>query len=337
MNSDNIKASVIILAYNHSQTIVRAIDSVLGQRTDFKFEIVIAEDASTDDTRDICNEYARKYPEIIRLLPEAPNKGLVDNYFDALMQCRGEYAGDCAGDDEWIDAGRLQQQADILDSKPDDIAVISDWFISSDDSDISSSEIKGYSRYRHSLTGREMLLAVLGTRRHFPLLSAMLFRVKPLREVLELNPECLRRAEWGCEDLPLIAMLGQLGNIAYLPLKAARYYINPEGITNSADAGKTFDFYIKAAKCVVDLCEIHRVKVSEIREALDARTNYLAYLLLNSYTPERYDKFRRLCVSIPECISPKTGIYLRLMPSASGRSILKTLKQLKARIRKKTN
>lgn len=80
--------SVIILTYNQQHTIAQAIESVLAQDTsEYRVEIVIGDDGSTDATREICSGYAARYPERIRLMPEAPNKGVVRNYFDTLEAC----------------------------------------------------------------------------------------------------------------------------------------------------------------------------------------------------------------------------------------------------------
>jgi glycosyltransferase involved in cell wall biosynthesis len=56
-----VKVSVMILAYNHENYIRQALESVVGQRTNFRFEAVVGEDCSTDGTREIVREYARKY------------------------------------------------------------------------------------------------------------------------------------------------------------------------------------------------------------------------------------------------------------------------------------
>lgn len=88
-------ATVILLCYKQESTIRRAIESVLRQRCRYSYEILVADDASPDATRRICEEYATRYPETVRMLPPAPNKGLVDNYFDAVLASRGKYVADC--------------------------------------------------------------------------------------------------------------------------------------------------------------------------------------------------------------------------------------------------
>ena len=75
--------SVIVITYNEEKTIARTLDSILMQKCSLPIEIVIGEDNSTDGTRAVCEDYARRFPSIIRLMDKAPNKGLVDNFFDA--------------------------------------------------------------------------------------------------------------------------------------------------------------------------------------------------------------------------------------------------------------
>jgi glycosyltransferase involved in cell wall biosynthesis len=76
-----VTISVIVCTYNQEATIARALDAILAQQCTVPYEVIIGEDASTDNTRKICQEYAKKYPDIIRIMPEAPNKGIVDNYY----------------------------------------------------------------------------------------------------------------------------------------------------------------------------------------------------------------------------------------------------------------
>lgn len=112
--------SVVVICYNQEETIAHTLDSILAQKTVYPFEIIIGEDASpSDNTRYICERYALKFPEIIRLLPKAPNKGLLKNYADCLAESRGEYIATCAGDDWWHNVNKLQLQVEFLENNPD--------------------------------------------------------------------------------------------------------------------------------------------------------------------------------------------------------------------------
>ncbi|MDR3260116.1 MAG: glycosyltransferase [Fusobacteriaceae bacterium] len=113
---ENPLVSVIILAYNHEKYIVESINSILSQNCSFEFEFIIAEDCGTDNTKEICIEYQKKYPQKIKLYIQDTNKGLFQNYHDALSLCRGKYIAQCGGDDYWIDNSKLQKQVDFLES-----------------------------------------------------------------------------------------------------------------------------------------------------------------------------------------------------------------------------
>jgi len=84
------KVSVIVCTYNQEDTIGAALDSILAQKTDFDFEIVVADDCSADRTPAICREYAGRYPGKVRAIINEENKGIADNYYDTLYECRGK-------------------------------------------------------------------------------------------------------------------------------------------------------------------------------------------------------------------------------------------------------
>lgn len=113
------KVSVRMVAYNHERFIGEAIDSVLRQKVDFPYEIVIGEDCSTDNTRGILEEYRRRHPGIIRLLLNEKNRGSRCTTYRAREACRGKYIAFLDGDDYWTSPDKLQRQADLLDRNPD--------------------------------------------------------------------------------------------------------------------------------------------------------------------------------------------------------------------------
>lgn len=110
--------SVSIIAYNQEQYIEQALDSIVAQKTNFPFEIVIGDDASKDRTREICEGYVKRYPGVVRLLPKGPNLGMMKNHIRGIKACRGKYIALLESDDYWIDEYKLQKQFDALDSDP---------------------------------------------------------------------------------------------------------------------------------------------------------------------------------------------------------------------------
>lgn len=117
MIDENILVSVLCTAYNHERFIADAIEGVLNQKTDFKYELIIHEDASTDRTADIVKEYADKYPEIIRVILQKENQYQRCNIYETHLfpKVRGKYIALCEGDDYWTDDSKLQQQVNFLE------------------------------------------------------------------------------------------------------------------------------------------------------------------------------------------------------------------------------
>ncbi|MFP4024594.1 MAG: glycosyltransferase [Thiohalospira sp.] len=121
------KVSVCVQTYQHANFIKNCLDGILMQKTEFSFEILLGEDASTDGTRDICIEYSDKYPDKIRLfLHNRENVIYVNgnptgrfNFLYNLFQSRGKYIALCEGDDYWTDPCKLQKQVDFLEANPE--------------------------------------------------------------------------------------------------------------------------------------------------------------------------------------------------------------------------
>ena len=102
-DANDIKVSVCMITYNHERFIAQAIESVLMQETDFRVELVIGEDCSTDGTRAIVREFGERFPERIRLLLPEHNLGMMPNFVATLSACRGQYVALLEGDDYWTD------------------------------------------------------------------------------------------------------------------------------------------------------------------------------------------------------------------------------------------
>lgn len=123
-----MKVSVFCTAYNHEKYIAQALDSILAQKTDFPFEVIVTDDSSTDLTPDILAEYAENNPDVIRYFHQEKNlfsQG-IDTIYKQVMypNARGEYIAFCEGDDYWCNADKLQQQIDFLDANPEYTACV---------------------------------------------------------------------------------------------------------------------------------------------------------------------------------------------------------------------
>lgn len=122
LNKD-IVVSVVLIVYNHEKYLRQAIDSILMQEADFKYEIVVGDDVSTDNSRAIILEYKEKYPELFVLNFQKINVGGTKNIYDACMQASGQYLAFLEGDDYWIDNKKLQKTVDFLEGNSEYIGV----------------------------------------------------------------------------------------------------------------------------------------------------------------------------------------------------------------------
>src|SRR5690554_7390849 len=115
--------SILCITYNHQQFIRTCLESLVAQKCDFPFEIIIYDDASTDGTRDVIIEFQEKYPELIRAILRqehqwSKNPGVID-ILSNNPQAKGDYLTICEGYDLWIGQDQLQKQVAILEEHPE--------------------------------------------------------------------------------------------------------------------------------------------------------------------------------------------------------------------------
>lgn len=118
MDTD-IKVSITMTVYNHEQYIEQAIESVLMQQVNFKYELLIGEDCSPDRSLELIKQYEGREQVKIFAREKNMNKATIRNGLDLKMRTRGEYVITLEGDDYWTDPYKLQKQVDFLDSHPE--------------------------------------------------------------------------------------------------------------------------------------------------------------------------------------------------------------------------
>lgn len=117
-----IMVSVICNVYNHEPYVRDALEGFVSQKTDFPFEVLIHDDASTDRSAEIIREYEKKYPDIIKPIYQTMNQysrgGAITKRFQ-LPRVKGKYIAMCEGDDYWTDPLKLKKQYDFMETNPD--------------------------------------------------------------------------------------------------------------------------------------------------------------------------------------------------------------------------
>ena len=117
-----IAVSIFCNTYNHGAFIRDALEGFVSQKTNFSFEVLVHDDASTDNTADIIREYEEKYPDIIKPIYQTENqysKGIKITREFQYPRVKGKYVAYCEGDDYWIDPLKLQKQFDALEKHPE--------------------------------------------------------------------------------------------------------------------------------------------------------------------------------------------------------------------------
>lgn len=115
---ENVIVSIFVLVYNQEKFIRQTLDSLLSQKTSFPFKIVIGDDASTDFTSSICEDYAVRFPQVIDYHRNQVNLGLMGNFVQTATRLKGKYIAICDGDDYWIDDEKLEKQVRFLEENP---------------------------------------------------------------------------------------------------------------------------------------------------------------------------------------------------------------------------
>lgn len=111
--------SVVVPSYNRADTVRETLDSILAQEVDADLEIIIGDDCSTDNAREVLLGYQERYPDIIRLIFHEQNMGLGANWATCIKACKGKYICNCDNDDYWHNPHKLQLQLDYMETHPE--------------------------------------------------------------------------------------------------------------------------------------------------------------------------------------------------------------------------
>lgn len=217
----NILASVNCVTYNHAAYIRQALDSFLNQKTDFAFEILVHDDASTDGTGDIIREYAKKYPDKIRPLIQKENqysKG-IDNISGAFNfpRARGKYIFMCDGDDYFVSPNKMQKQVDYMEAHPDCTLCIHSAKIDLAGKALTESQMRPY-RGNRMVTPEEMVDKSSGYA-----MSSMAFPAYLVRELPDYYVDC------PVGDTPLQLMAAAKGYGCYMDEPMSAYRVGVAG------------------------------------------------------------------------------------------------------------
>jgi len=227
---ENPLVSVLMITYNHADYLAEAIESVVRQQCDFPFELIIGEDASTDETRKIALDYQRRYPKLIRVIYSAENVGMNTNSQRVFSKSRGEYVALCEGDDYWCSPHKLARQAALIQHHPDVGVVHTDWVRSRHDAD--GWTVK-WNKSVHRRVPPSLLEGSIFRTFHYPKVLRTCTVLLRRSTALECAKSELGRKKYRFGDAVLAAYTTSRWKVAYLPEVTAVYRESPNSVLRS--------------------------------------------------------------------------------------------------------
>ena len=282
--------SVIVITYNQETTISRTLDSILMQQCHLPIEIVIGEDCSTDGTGDICRQYQQQHPDIIRLFSNETNKGIVDNYFDCLLACRGKYIADCAGDDFWIDERKLEKELLLMERHPAMTLVHTAWQYY-DEKTRQTIPPKITRHYPKVTKGQDMLHDIISyTDGQLIHLCSSLYRKDVFLHAYKKDINLFRNKDFGCEDMQIVFVMAQAGDIGYLPDITLNYSCGKTTASMMLSHENDFQFTLRILHVICYISKKYHIFGHDIEASLSTRLYALMMHAFRAHQPALRDK-----------------------------------------------
>jgi glycosyltransferase involved in cell wall biosynthesis len=248
--------SVAIITYNHAPFIAQAIEGALKQETTFPFELVIGEDRSTDETRDIVLKYQEKYPHVISVVISDENVGMKKNSYRTAKACRGRYLAFCEGDDYWHHPWKLQKQVDYLEHHPECGLLFADCDVYHNGS---AKLIRGYNSGKGFNSPKKVTIEDFVDGRMMKWTCTAMIRRNLYEKVIEEDPYLHQSENFPLGDLQLWAEAAALSEVAYVPESLATYRVLGESASRTEDPEKSSAFGKSAAEVRLYLCDKHKL------------------------------------------------------------------------------
>lgn len=304
VRKNDIKVSAYCLVYNHEKYLRSALEGFVNQDVNFKYEVFVHDDASTDGSKKIIEEFAAQYPEIIKTIYQQENQyskgtGIFQTFI--LPKLNGRYVAVCEGDDCWTDSLKLQRQADFLDRNPDYVACVHNttmkdmtsgkskkMYCHAEDTDIYFADtVRGGSCAYHT--------------------SSLMYRV----EYTKNRPDFFTKARY-IGDYPLAIYLTLSGRMRFLNYDMSLYRL---GTANSWTDRNKADLHTQAltSQGIADmLTEVDHFTNYEYHDLLQGyilKHQYQYLYFVEKYGELRKEPYRKVFLSEP--LSERLKIYAK--------------------------
>ncbi len=306
---EDIIVSVGCMVYNHEKYLRKCLDGFIMQKTSFKFEVIVHDDASTDRSPDIIREYASKYPNIIKPIMQTENqysKGIKINKTYIFPRVRGKYYAVCEGDDYWCDKNKLQRQVDAMEQNPDCHLCIHRVHAVKENGENTELFFPPFELEEGTLSTKRYM-EIIGKCYAFQA-SSFFRRTDDMKKYLDNPPEFAKAADVG--DEPSLLYFGSMGSVIYLADDMSCYRMQSIGSWNESQ------------------------KKNKKKQLAHLRAMVKMYNLFNEYSKNQYETElnprRKLCCLLI-CELDMTQTNARILCKRENRNFLKK-RNAKARL-----
>lgn len=222
MENSEYVLTIYCLVYNHAKYVRNTLEGFVSQETNYKYEVIVHDDASTDGSQEIIREYAEKYPDIIKPVFQKENQyskkvGIYKTFISPMIS--GKYVAICEGDDYWCDNNKLQKQIDYMENHPEcSLCVHNTEMIKENGKGLGI--LYNNSKKEEDYTVQEIIECGGGGLFH----TSSFMYVKELRDD---RPRDFKMS--GAGDYPLAIYLATRGNVHYFPQIMSKYRVNAVG------------------------------------------------------------------------------------------------------------
>lgn len=217
---ESVCVSVVMITYGHEMYIKQAVEGILMQESDFKIELIIADDNSPDNTENVVSKIINEHPRghTVKYTRHIQNMGMMSNFVWALQQGTGKYIALCEGDDYWVDPLKLQKQFDFMESNEDCSICFHAW-----ENVIASKHNIVKRPFKIPINNKFDIKDVILGGGGFMATNSMFFKAEYILE----KPQWLLDSPVG--DSPLMLLLATQGKIGYIDNVMSAYRVNTAG------------------------------------------------------------------------------------------------------------
>lgn len=254
-----MRISVIVPSYNRADTLSETLDSILAQQVNAELEIIIGDDCSTDNARDVILGYHRLHPETVRYFFWKENLGLGSNWLSCLKQCTGDYVCNCDNDDYWHNPQKLQLQLDYMEEHPEVDMCHTDYRTKNRITGV----VKEIVCHSVALEGEDQQMAVMNG--HFVCCNAtVMYRKEALAKYLPVDDMISRH--FTLQDFPVWMILAAHAPFGEIHVSTVTWGMETDSITRPKSLQVLKERMEKERNCYKYICELFPEKFPYIEE-----------------------------------------------------------------------